>query len=39
MTYAAHFMYLLGALGEPFAVFQLNCSPEMIYHLASIRLC
>lgn len=39
MTWTMHFMYLLGALGVLFAVFQLYRSPEMIYHLSSLRLC
>lgn len=39
MTRTVQFMYLLGALGVLFAVFQLYLSPEMVYHLASLRLC
>lgn len=39
MTRTMHFMYLLGALGALFAVFELYRSPEMIYHLSSLRLC
>ncbi len=39
MTRAIHFMYILGALGVLFAVFQLYRSPEMMYHLSNIRLC
>lgn len=39
MTRTEQFMYLFGALGALFAVFQLYISPEMVYHLASLRLC
>ena len=39
MTRTVQFMNLLGALGVLFAVFQLYLSPEMVYHLASFRLC
>jgi len=39
MTRTVQFMYLLGALGVLFGLFQLYLSPEMAYHLASLRLC
>ncbi len=39
MTRTMQFLYFLGALGVLFAVFQLYLSPEMVYHLASLRLC
>ncbi|SMX24941.1 hypothetical protein BOA8489_03074 [Boseongicola aestuarii] len=39
MTRTVQFIYLLGALGVLFALFQLYLSPEMVYHLASLRLC
>ena len=39
MTRTVQLMYLMGALGVILAVFQLYLSPEMVYHLASLRLC
>jgi len=39
MTRTVQFVYLMGALGVLFAVFHLYLSPEMVYHLASLRLC
>ena len=39
MTRAVQVMVVLAALGVLAGVFQLYLSPEMIYHLSSLRLC